>query len=219
MESCSRAPRSFQKRGRVTSTVMSGSVNLLQIELFGEFAEQHLWEQGPIEIQELMSLPVCAHVGIFGQVFGIGHARGCEYWAGGKVLGVYSLGFQLGIAIGGGRQWNHLIGMRGFGGGLQDSVSREEADQTLFQNFICGFAVEVRDFIFHYGFDIFATIFQHQFGTAGVVFEEVGDIEDALTDGDIARLFIVMRLDLCLRDRGKGAARHPRKRKECVGSV
>jgi len=56
---------------------MTGSVNLLQIEIFAESTKPQLQEERLVQVEELVSFVVVDEVCLFGKVFSRRQSRGC----------------------------------------------------------------------------------------------------------------------------------------------
>lgn len=165
---------------------MSGSVDLLEVEFFGKVAEEHLGKECSVQIQKLVGFPIRIQIGLLGKIFCVRHAGGLVEGSRREVFGLDSMLLELGIAIGSRRKGNDLVGMCGINGRLQNRRSGDEAHQALLENFVGRLAVGMGVRILQDLLHIFACIFQDEFRATRMIVEEVGHIEDAFADGDIA---------------------------------
>lgn len=161
--------------GRTSVAVMSGLVDLFQVELLGPLGAQHLHQQGFVEVQELVGLVVSGEVSgdsefVFGVLFQL------------EVVSVFS-GEQLGLLFGGSEN-SHQI--------------------ELVQHLVGSLRVLVGHQVAHNLRHVFTGKIHNQVSSSGVLLQERRHIVDLeVVDGHVARALGVVALHLFSGEKGQ----------------
>ena len=177
---------------RFTAPVVTGTMDLLQIEFLAEPAGPQLHKQRLVEVQKLVLLVIFGIIRFDRQVFFVRNARGrihnsrvcisIHFYASGSIRIVL----------------------------LRCRISAEETNKTVIQDFVGRLGVFVRGNIAHNLPHVFASIFENQIASTRMIVDERRYIVHLGSQSDIARFGVVMGLDLSRGEGWQDSSRHSR---------
>lgn len=183
-----------KQRRRLSTFVVSRTVNLIQVKLFGESAAPDLHKERLVEVQKLVLLEIRRSIGVLAQIFFTRHASS-RVNIGSRSVGRDAAIFTINLLF------------------------DEKAYKRVVQNFIGGLGMFVGSLIFKDVFNVLSSVVHDQTTTTGVVINKIGDIVDFGADSDVARRRRVMGFDFGSRKRWKVSRRHDGQGHECQTGV
>lgn len=184
-----------KERSGFATLIVTRTMDLLQIEILAETAIPQLHEKRLVEVEELVPLEIFCVVGFDGQVFLFRHAR--------------SLIYDLRVVCRRGIARVHVPICVGL---LRSRIRAQETNKTVIQDFVGRLGMFMRNNIAHDLSHVFAGILENQIASTRVIIDERGDIVYFRAKGHIARLGVVMGLDLGRSELWQDSSRHGRKK-------
>lgn len=201
---------------RLSAPVMSWTVDLVEIKLLAEASKPDLREEWFVEVQKLVLLEIFTGVRLPIQVLRTGHA--CP-WMNPLAVGVAvgsTIGMGIAIAIRMRITIDSIcvsvrvsicmsISVRL---SIRSFLGNHKTNERFLEDFVGSLGVSVGNFVLQNGCNVFASVFEDQFGAARVTVEKIGNIVDIVANSDKAVAGRSVQRDVVARKGRENSRRH-----------